>query len=91
VQDDLPLRGEAEPVLRHRRSQGVPTEPFETRSIVGGDAHARMEIEALLAGVMARGGRDLVLLRRRAASPDGPARPGAQRTGALYGRRRQAS
>jgi predicted lysophospholipase L1 biosynthesis ABC-type transport system permease subunit len=67
AQDDLPLRGEAEPVLRHRRSQGVPTELLETLPRVGGDAHVRMEFESLLAGVMARGGRDLVLLPRLAA------------------------
>jgi hypothetical protein len=67
ARDDLPLRGEAEPVLRHRRSQGVPTEPLETLPRVGGDVHARMEIESLLAGVMARGGRDLVLDRLGAA------------------------
>ena len=62
AQDDLPLRGEAEPVLRHRRSQGVPTELLETLPRVGGDAHARMEIDSLLVGVMARGGQVVVLL-----------------------------
>jgi hypothetical protein len=78
-QDDLPLRVEVEPVLRNRWPQGVPIEPFETLSIVGGDPHARVEVEPILPSVTVhpRGGR--VLSRRRATSQDGPARPGAQR------------
>jgi len=40
---------------------------LETLPRVGGDAHARVEIESLLAGVMARGGRDHVLDRLGAA------------------------
>jgi hypothetical protein len=79
-----------EPVLRDRWSQRVPAEPLETLPLVGGDPHASMEIELILAGVTARGRGGLVLLRRGAASPDGPARPGAQREGALHGRRREA-
>ena len=90
LQDDLPLRGEAEPVLRHRQSQGVPTELLETLSIVGGDPHARVEVKPILPGVTARRRQGCVLPRRRAVSPDGPARPDAQRKGALYRRRRKA-
>ena len=82
-----------EPVLRHRWSQGVPTEPFETLSVVGGDPHAGIEVESLLARVTApeSGHRvlaKLVLDWHRPAGTCALARSGAERERPLHGRPR---
>ena len=55
LEHHLPLGRQTKPVLRDGRPQRVPAEPLESVPLLGRDAHASLEVEALLARVTAPG------------------------------------
>ena len=89
-QADVTVGGQVAPVLRHRRPQDVPAEPFQAVPPVGGHTQLRMQVEAVVARMTPPGPRNHRGGGQRVAVlVDAGAGPVPERDAPLARRRRQ--